>query len=103
MKKEISLEKIEKYNQIVKATIGTKAYDQVALLKEWKTDEGKWEVNPYGYRYSISDIWEDGMKFYLKTINGKRWLYMDLDGEIADRYLLEDGKIARLFFDTEEV
>lgn len=102
MTKEISIEKINKYNQMVQAAIGTKAYDQIALLKEWKTDEGRWESNPYGYRYQISAIWEDGMRFYLKTVCGRRWLYMDLDGEIADRYLLEDSKIARLFF-CEEV
>lgn len=101
MAKEISIEKINKYNEIVKATIGTKAYEQVALYHEFKTDEGRWEsASAYGYRYAIS-TWEDGMRFYLKTVCGKRWLYMDLDGEIADRYLLEDCKMARLFFDEE--
>jgi hypothetical protein len=102
MTKEISIEMVKKYNEIVKATIGTKAYEQVALYHEFKTDEGKWEsTSSYGYKYPIS-LWDDGMRFYLKSISGRRWLYMDLDGEIADRYLLEDCKIARLFF-CEEV
>jgi hypothetical protein len=103
MAKEISIEKINKYNQIIKATIVTKAYEQVALSHEFKTDEGRWEqASCYGYKYSISTYDFDGVRFYLKIVSGRRWLYMDLDGEIADRYLLEDCKIARLFFDNEE-
>lgn len=96
MAKEISNEMVKKYNEIIKATIGTNAYDQVALYHEFKTDEGRWEQESY---YGISTYEFDGVRFYLKIINGRRWLYMDMDGEIADRYLLEDCKMARLFFD----
>lgn len=102
MKKYISLEAVKNYNVMVEAAIGTKAYDMLALYKEYRDDSKKWGDNPYKYLYQIS-LYEwvedkDSVKFYLKTVSGVDYLYMDLDGEPADRYLLND--IAKAFFNA---
>ena len=100
MKKEITLEQINKYNQMVEAAIGTGAYDMLGLFREYRDeDTKKWGGNPYGYLYPISTYsWDGGdfIRFYLKTFSGRSYLYMDMDGEPADRYLLKD--IAKAFF-----
>lgn len=102
MKKYISLEAVKKYNVMVEAAIETKAYDMLALYKEYRDDSKKWGGNPYKYLYPISTYeWvedKDSVKFYLKTVSGVEYLYMDLDGEPADRYLLND--IAKAFFNA---
>ena len=102
MKKEITLEQIKKYNQMAEAAIGTGAYDMLGLFREYRDEDTKrWGGNPYGYLYPISTYdWDgdDSIRFYLKTINERTYLYMDLDGEPADRYLLEGKDIAKAFF-----
>ena len=98
MKKVITREQIKKYNQIVTASIGTKAYYKVALAREDRDDDTKrWIGNPYGYLYGISDCFEDA-EYYIKTVKGRTYLYMDLDGEPADRYHLDGKELAQLFF-----
>lgn len=102
MKNYISLEAVKKYSVMVEAAIGTKAYDMLALYREYRDDSKKWGGNPYNYLYPIS-LYEwvedkDSVKFYLKTVSGVDYLYMDLDGEPADRYLLND--IAKAFFNA---
>lgn len=102
MKKYISLEAVKNYSVMVEAAIGTKAYDMLALYREYRDDSKKWGGNPYKYLYPIS-LYEwvedkDSVKFYLKTVSGVEYLYMDLDGEPADRYLLND--IAKAFFNA---
>lgn len=101
--KEITREQVKKYNQMVEAAIGTEAYDMLGLYREYRDDDTKkWGGNPYKYLYPISTYaWtegDDSIKFYLKTINGRAYLYMDMDGEPADRYLLEGKEIAKAFF-----
>jgi hypothetical protein len=102
MKKYISLEAVKNYNVMVEAAIETKAYDMLALYREYRDDSKKWGGNPYKYLYPISTYeWvkdKDSVKFYLKTVSGVEYLYMDLDGEPADRYLLND--IAKAFFNA---
>lgn len=103
MKKTISIEQINKYNQMVEAAIGTAAYDMLGLYREYRDDDTKkWGGNPYKYLYPISTYdWtegDDSIRFYLKTINGIAYLYMDMDGEPADRYLLEGKDVAKAFF-----
>jgi hypothetical protein len=102
MKNTISIEQIKKYTQMVEAAIGTAAYDMLALYREYRDDDTKkWGGNPYHYLYAISTYdWadEEAIRFYLKTINGIPYLYMDLDGEPADRYLLEGKAVALAFF-----
>jgi hypothetical protein len=96
--KEITLEQIKKYNQMVEAAIGTEAYNKLALPMEYKDDDTKrWIGNPYGYHYPIS-IWEEDAKYYLKKVCGMTYLYMNLCGDPADRYYLEDNEIAKAFF-----
>jgi hypothetical protein len=102
--KEITREQINKYNQMVEAAIGTEAYDMLGLYREYRDeDTKKWGGNPYGYLYQIATYdwvkeYENSIRFYLKTINGRAYLYMDLDGEPADRYLLEGKDVAKAFF-----
>lgn len=102
-KKVITLEQVEKYNKMVEMAIGTEAYDKLAFAHEYREDDTKrWIGNPYGYHYPIH-IWKDnsGMyeaEYYLKTVCGTRYLYMNLGGEPADRYLLEGNEIAIAFF-----
>lgn len=97
-KQVITLEQVKKYNQIVEATIDTEAYNKVALPMEYREDDTKrWIGNPYGYRYAIA-LYDSDAEYYLKTVCGRTYLYMNLDGEPADRYLLEDNEIAKLFF-----
>lgn len=101
--KEITLEQIRKYNTMVEAAIGTGAYDMLGLYKEYRDDDTKkWGGNPYRYLYSISTYdWagdDDFVRFYLKTINGRAYLYMDMDGEPDERYLLEGKDVAKAFF-----
>ena len=97
MKKVITLEQVKKYNQMVNASLGTDAYNKLALVREDRDDEKRWIGNPYGYLYPIS-IWEDGAEYYIKTVRGRTYLYMDLDGDPADRYHLDGKEIAWLFF-----
>ena len=99
MKKTISIEQINKYNELVEAARGTKAYYKVALLQEYKPDDSKnwYPACNYSCLTKIS-TYTDGMEFYIKTVRGSLYLYMDLDGEPADRYCIEDKEIARLFF-----
>lgn len=101
--KEITLEQIRKYNTMVEAAIDTKAYDMLGLYREYRNeDTKKWGGNPYGYLYPIATYdWNgdaDGIRFYLKTINGRAYIYTYLDGEPADRHLLEGKEIAKAFF-----
>lgn len=98
MKKEITVEQVKKYNQMVEAAIGTEAYDKLAFDHEYREDDTKrWIGNPYGYRYPIS-VWADDGEYYLKTVCGNAYLYMNLEGEPTDRYLLEGNDIAKAFF-----
>ena len=102
-KKIITREQVEKFNAMVEAAIGTDAYDKLALYREYRDDDTKrWGGNPYRYLYMIStyDWWDDknAVVFYIKNVSGIAFLYIDLDGEPADRYLLEDKEIARAFF-----
>ena len=102
-KQVITLEQVKKYNQMVEMAIGTEAYDKLAFAHEYREDDTKrWIGNPYGYRYPIH-IWENiactyEAEYYIKTVCGRTYLYMNLDGEPADRYLLEDNEIAKAFF-----
>ena len=41
MKKTISLEQINKYNQMAEAAIGTGAYDMLGLYREYRDDDTK--------------------------------------------------------------
>ena len=100
-KKVITLEQIEKYNKMVEMAIDTEAYNKLALPMEYKDDTTKrWIGNPYGYQYRIHvfENWEDGDEFYIKTVCGVPYLYLNLGGEPSDRYCLEGKEIARLFF-----
>ena len=98
MKKAITVEQVKKYNQMIKASIGTEAYDKLAFYHEYREDDTKrWIGNPYGYRYPIFG-WEDDGEYYLKTVCGNAYLYMNLEGEPTDRYLLEGNDIAKAFF-----
>ena len=100
--KEITLEQIKKYNQMVEAAIGTEAYDMLGLYREYRDeDTKKWGGNPYGYLYPIATydwVKDEDIRFYVKTVNGRTWIYMDLDGEPADRHLLEGKDVAKAFF-----
>lgn len=101
--KEITLAQVENYNHIAEAALGTGAWEMLGLYKEYRDeDTKKWGGNPYGYLHSISTYdWteeEDSIRFYLKTINGRAYLYMDLDGEPSDRYCLEGKDVAKAFF-----
>lgn len=100
MKKVITIEQIKKYNEMVGASIGTEAMKKLALPMEYKEDDSKrWIKNPYCYLYAISDCFAgNGAEYYIKTIRGSVYLYMDLDGDPVDRYCLDDREIARLFF-----
>lgn len=96
--KEITLEQIKKYNEIIGLAVGTKAMNLVALRQEYKDDDKKkWHFSdPYcAYRQMIS-VWDDG-EYYIKKIKDAAYLYMNLDGEPADRYLI-DTEFARAFF-----
>lgn len=98
MKKVITRDQVKKYNEMVNASIGTEAYDKIALPREYRDDETKkWGGNPYNYKYQICDCFEDAV-YYIKTIGGRAYVYMELDGEPQDRSLLDDSEIARLFF-----
>ena len=97
MKKVITREQVQKYNQMVEASIGTGAYNRLALVHEYRDDSKQWIGNPYGYLYAISNSFKDA-EYYIKTVRGRIYLYMELDGEPADRYCLDDKEIARLFF-----
>ena len=98
MKKVITREQVKKFNQMVEATIGTDAYDKLALPREYRDDDTKrWIGNPYGYLYQICDCFEDA-EYYIKTIGERIYVYMDLDGEPQDRSRIDDNEIARLFF-----
>ena len=100
--KEITREQIEKYNQMAEAALGTGAWEMLGLYREYRDDTKKWGGNPYGYLYPISTYdcteGDDFIRFYLKTINGRAYLYTDLYGEPADRYLLEGKDVAKAFF-----
>lgn len=101
--KEITFAQIENYNHMAEAALGTGAWEMLGLYREYRDeDTKKWGGNPYGYLYPISTYaWteeEDSLRFYLKTINGRAYLYMDLDGEPSDRYLLEGKDVAKAFF-----
>lgn len=102
--KEITREQVKKYNQMVEAAIGTEAYDMLGLLREYRDDDTKkWVGNPYGYLYPIATYdWanddDDFVRFFLKTINGRAYIYTYLDGELVDRHLLEGKEIAKAFF-----
>lgn len=97
--KEITLEQINKYNQMVEAASGTRAYYKIALLQEYKPDDSKsWYPACGCFCLCKISTYTDGMRFYIKTVRGTLYLYMDLDGEPADRYCIEDKEIARLFF-----
>ena len=96
--KTITLEQIKKYNQMVTASVGTEAYNMLALPRDYREDDTKrWIGNPYGYLYPIT-IWEEDAEYYLKTVCGTTYLYMNLDGDPADRYSLEGKDIAKAFF-----
>lgn len=98
MKNTITREQVQKYNQMVEAAIGTEAYNKLALPREYREDDTKrWIKNPYGYLYQIPDCFED-FEYYIKTIKDIPYIYVDLDGEPADRCCLEGKEIARLFF-----
>ena len=102
-KKIITREQIEKFNTMVMAANGTGAYDMLALYREYRDDDTKrWGGNPYRYLYPICtyDWFSDQTEvtYYIKIVGGVTYLYTDLDGEPADRYLLEDKEIARKFF-----
>lgn len=102
-KKVITLDQIEKYNQMVEASIGTAAYDMLGLYREYRDeDTKKWGGNPYHYLYSICtyDWFNDAgaVSFYIKTLSGVPFLYVDIDGAPADRYFLESNEIAKAFF-----
>ena len=78
MKNTITVDQIEKYNQMVEASIGTDAYNRLALVKEYREDDTKrWIGNPYGYLYPICDCFKDA-EYYIKTVKGRIYLYMDL-------------------------
>ena len=98
MKKIITREQINKYNEIIGAAIGTDACNLVALFQEYRDDDTKrWTYSDYYHRYRQQiSIWDDG-EYYIKTIIGTPYLYMNLDGEPADRYCL-DTDFARAFF-----
>lgn len=97
MKNIITLEQIKKYNEIIGLTVGTGAMNLAALRQEYKDDEkNKWHYGSYyEYRQMIS-VWDDG-EYYIKKIKDATYLYMNLDGEPADRYLI-DTDFARAFF-----
>ena len=99
MKKTVTLEMVKRYNQIVDATVGTDARYLVGLWQEWKDDDKKWNRSTFISRIS-TDFAEryGGCEFYLKTVNGSLYLYMDLDGEISDRYCLDGNDVAKAFF-----
>ena len=103
--KEITLEQVKKYNQMVEAAIGTKAYDMLGLSREYRDeDTKKWGGNPYGYLYPIAtydwvnDDDDDFVRFFLKSINGRAYIYTYLDGDLVDRHLLEGKDVAKAFF-----
>lgn len=97
MKNIITLEQIKKYNEIIGLAVGTEAMNLVALRQEYKDDDkNKWFYGSYyEYRQMIS-VWDDG-EYYIKKIKDAAYLYMNLDGEPADRYLI-DTDFARAFF-----
>ena len=101
-KRVITIEQVRNYNQMVFAAMGTKAFDMVALFKEFRDeDTGKWGGNPYRYLYPIADYdqFEDSEQtYYIKTVNGVPYLYMDLMGDIDTRYCLEGKDVAKAFF-----
>lgn len=95
--KEITREQINKYNQMVEAAIGTEAYDMLGLYREYRDeDTKKWGGNPYNYLYQIATY--DSARFFLKTINGRAYIYTYLDGNPEDRHLLEGKDVAKAFF-----
>lgn len=101
--KEITREQIKKYNQMVEAAIGTEAYDMLGLYREYRDDDTKkWGGNPYNYLYPIATYdWfndQESVRFFLKTINGRAYIYTYLDGDPADRHLLEGKDVAKAFF-----
>ena len=100
MKKTISIEQINKYNQMVEAAIGTAAYNLLALRRQYRDDDTKrWIGDPYGYFYKITTFnMEEGDEYYLKTVNGVTYLYYNIAGTPADRYCLEGKDVARAFF-----
>ena len=98
MKKTLTREQIDKYNAIVEATIGTKAYNLTALYREYRDDDTKkWGGNPYNYLYSISKGFDDAV-YYIKTLGDRTYIYMDLDGAPVDRYRIDDKPLALAFF-----
>lgn len=98
MKKAITLEQIKNYNTMVDMAIGTEALNMLTLPREDRDDDTKrWIKNPYGYKYAIS-VWEEDSEYYIKTVCGSAYLYMNLDGEPVYRYCLENREIAKAFF-----
>jgi hypothetical protein len=100
--KEITLAEIENYNQMAEAALGTGAWEMIGLYREYRDeDTKKWGGNPYGYLYQIATydwVKDDSVRFFLKTVNGRAYIYTYLDGDPADRHLLEDKDVAKAFF-----
>ena len=98
MKKVITRDQVENYNQMVEAAIGTGAYNMLGLYREYRDDDTKkWGGNPYGYLYGICACFDDA-EYYIKTVGDRMYIYMALDGEAQDRCRIDDKEIARAFF-----
>ena len=103
MKKVITREQIEKYNQMVEASRGTGAYRRLALRQEYREDDTKrWRYSSMYCLLQTITMYpfdgNEGDRFYLKTIKDSVYLYADLEGEPADRYCLDGNEIAKAFF-----
>ncbi len=98
-KRVITKEQVRKYNEMVKASIGTPVYEKVALPREFKDDSGRWISNPYNYLYPINE-YEDswGAVYFIRTINDVPYIYVYMDDEPTDRLCLANCEIAKLFF-----
>lgn len=95
MKKVITLEQVNRYNQMIELAKGTEAYNRLALRQEWITDDRRWLIKPYLQTISTYDADDE---FYIKTYKGRTYLCCNLEGTIVDKYRLDCCEIAKAFF-----
>ena len=99
MTQYISREKVDTYNRMIEAARGTCFYSDYALRMEYLNTSGRFRHLGWGnIRYHMNPL--DGEKFYIKTTNGRTYLYWEWRCD-RERYDLTNEPNARRFFGVE--